>query len=56
MTCPVAADPVQLNYMSVAKDQPSRKRFAEMAGLSRGVAGLSFLVGLALRIFLGVEI
>jgi vacuolar iron transporter family protein len=42
-------------YISVAKDLPFRRRFAEMAGLSLGVAGLSFLVGLALRFFMGVE-
>jgi vacuolar iron transporter family protein len=43
-------------YISVAKDLPFRRRFAEMAGLSLGVAGLSFLVGLALRLFMGVEV
>jgi VIT1/CCC1 family predicted Fe2+/Mn2+ transporter len=43
-------------YISVARGEPFRKRFTEMAGLSLGVAGLSFLVGLALRKFLGVEI
>ncbi len=43
-------------YLAVARDQPFRKRFLEMAALSLGVAGLSFLVGLALRFFLGVEI
>jgi VIT1/CCC1 family predicted Fe2+/Mn2+ transporter len=43
-------------YISVAKDQPFRKRFTEMAGLSLGVAGLSFLIGLALRRFLGVDV
>jgi VIT1/CCC1 family predicted Fe2+/Mn2+ transporter len=43
-------------YISVAKDLPFKRRFAEMAGLSLGVAGLSFMVGLALRFFLGVEV
>jgi VIT1/CCC1 family predicted Fe2+/Mn2+ transporter len=43
-------------YISVAMDQPFRKRFAEMAMLSLGVAGLSFLLGLALRVVLGVEV
>ncbi len=43
-------------YISVARDQPFVKRFAEMAGLSLGVAGLSFLVGWILRAVLGVEI
>lgn len=32
------------------------RRFVEMAGLSLGVAGLSFLIGLGLRHFLGVEV
>lgn len=42
-------------YVAVAKDQCFRKRFFEMAGLSLCVAGLSFLIGFGLRIFLGVE-
>jgi vacuolar iron transporter family protein len=45
------------NYcISVAKDQPFGKRFLEMAGLSLSVAGLSFLVGYAVRALLGVEV
>ena len=36
-------------YIAVAKDQPFAKRFFEMAGLSLAVAGISFLVGYALR-------
>jgi VIT1/CCC1 family predicted Fe2+/Mn2+ transporter len=43
-------------YISVAKDQPFGKRFAEMAGMSLCVAGLSFLIGLALRKFMGVDV
>ncbi len=43
-------------YISVAMDQPFKKRFAEMAILSLGVAGLSFLLGLVLRVVLGVEV
>jgi VIT1/CCC1 family predicted Fe2+/Mn2+ transporter len=43
-------------YISVAIDQPFKKRFAEMAALSLGIAGLSFLLGLALRVVLGVEV
>jgi len=43
-------------YISVAKSLSFRRRFAEMAGLSLGVAALSFLVGLALRAFLGVDV
>jgi VIT1/CCC1 family predicted Fe2+/Mn2+ transporter len=36
-------------YISVARDQPFGKRFAEMAVLSFGVAAISFIVGLAVR-------
>lgn len=43
-------------YISVAKDEPFRQRFFEMTGLSLGVAALSFVVGLLIREFLGVEI
>lgn len=43
-------------YISVAKDLNFRKRFAEMAGLSLGVAAISFLVGFILRKFTGIEI
>ena len=43
-------------YLSVARAQPFVRRFAEMAGLSLGVAGLTFCVGYAVRVVLGVEI
>ena len=43
-------------YISVVKDEPFKKRFLEMAGVSLGVAGLSFLVGYVVRTVLGVEI
>jgi VIT1/CCC1 family predicted Fe2+/Mn2+ transporter len=43
-------------YISVAKDEPFRKRFAEMAGLSLGVAAFSFGIGYLIRIWLGVEV
>lgn len=42
-------------YISVARDEPFTKRFLEMAGLSLGVAGLSFVIGYFIRIFLGIE-
>lgn len=42
-------------YISVAKDLNFRERFFEMAGLSLGVAGLSFLAGFFLRSFLGID-
>jgi VIT1/CCC1 family predicted Fe2+/Mn2+ transporter len=43
-------------YIAVARDEPFKRRFLEMAGLSLGVAGLSFVVGLLARSVLGVEI
>jgi len=43
-------------YISVARDEPFKNRFLEMAGLSLGVAAFSFLVGFLLRTLLGVEV
>jgi len=43
-------------YFSVVREVPFRRRFAEMLGISLGVAGLSFLIGLAVRQFLGIDI
>jgi len=43
-------------YISVAKDAPFRRRFLEMAGVSLGVAALSFILGYVIRRVLGVEI
>jgi VIT1/CCC1 family predicted Fe2+/Mn2+ transporter len=43
-------------YISVARDLSFKVRFLEMTGLSFGVAGISFLIGLAVRSFLGVDI
>jgi VIT1/CCC1 family predicted Fe2+/Mn2+ transporter len=43
-------------YVSVAKDVPFKRRFLEMAGLSLGVAALSFFIGFILRTFFGVDI
>jgi VIT1/CCC1 family predicted Fe2+/Mn2+ transporter len=43
-------------YISVAKDEPFRARFLEMAGLSLGVAVVSFLVGYLIRVLLGIKV
>jgi VIT1/CCC1 family predicted Fe2+/Mn2+ transporter len=43
-------------YISVAKDEPFRRRFVEMAALSFGVAAFSFLLGYLIRTLLGVEV
>jgi VIT1/CCC1 family predicted Fe2+/Mn2+ transporter len=43
-------------YISVAKELPFKKRFAEMALISISVAVISFGVGWLVRTFLGLEI
>lgn len=43
-------------YTGVAQDQPFKSRFFEMAGISLGVAMLSFVVGILAKRFLGVDI
>ncbi|MBQ6811358.1 MAG: VIT1/CCC1 transporter family protein [Firmicutes bacterium] len=43
-------------YTSVAQDQPFRPRFLEMAGISCGVAVISFFVGILAKQLLGVDI
>jgi VIT1/CCC1 family predicted Fe2+/Mn2+ transporter len=43
-------------YISVARDISFTKRFCEMALISLGIAGLSFVVGLVVRILLNIEI
>lgn len=43
-------------YTSVAQDTPFFKRFAEMALISLGVAALSFVIGLAAKALLGIQV
>ncbi|MBW6465320.1 MAG: VIT1/CCC1 transporter family protein [Brevefilum sp.] len=43
-------------YVSVARDQPFGKRFLEMAGLSLSVAAFSFLIGILIRNWFGIDI
>lgn len=43
-------------YISVAKDVPFLKRFAEMAIISLSVAALSFVIGIIVKATLGIEI
>ncbi len=43
-------------YYAVVKDISFRSRFLEMVSISLGVAGLSFVIGLLVRQFLGLEI
>jgi VIT1/CCC1 family predicted Fe2+/Mn2+ transporter len=43
-------------YISVAKGTPLRKRFWEMALISLGVSGISFLIGILVKNLFGLEI
>jgi len=43
-------------YISVVNEVSFRKRFLEMAGLSLGVSAISFLIGVVLRHFTGIEV
>lgn len=43
-------------YISVAKGEPFRVRFLEMAGLSLSVAAVSFVIGYFIRQWLGIEV
>ncbi|HSL42497.1 MAG TPA: VIT1/CCC1 transporter family protein [Anaerolineales bacterium] len=43
-------------YISVAKGESFRARFTEMAGLSLGVALISFVIGYFIRQWLGIEV
>jgi len=43
-------------YISVAKGESFRARFLEMAGLSLGVAIISFVIGYFIRQWLGIEV
>lgn len=57
MICIVLLIIVGFNYyIAVAKDESFKKRFIEMASISLGVAFISFLIGLAVKQFLGVDI
>lgn len=43
-------------YISVAQSLPFFKRFAEMAGISLGVAAISFVIGLVAKALLNIDI
>ncbi|HUH79570.1 MAG TPA: VIT1/CCC1 transporter family protein [Methanoregula sp.] len=43
-------------YIAVAKDLPFWQRFSEMAAISLGIAGVSFAIGLAIRVVLNVNL
>lgn len=43
-------------YISVAREQPFKRRFMRMAGLSLGVAAVSFALGLLIRSLIAVDV
>jgi VIT1/CCC1 family predicted Fe2+/Mn2+ transporter len=43
-------------YISVAKELPFWRRFAEMVAISMGIAAISFVIGIAIRLVLHVEV
>ena len=43
-------------YISIAKDLDFKARFFEMAFISLGVSGITFLIGVVIRQFLGIEV
>lgn len=43
-------------FVSVVKAQSFRKKFVEMATISLGVALISFIIGIAMKMFLSVEV
>lgn len=43
-------------YYSVVKTESFKRRFAEMAIISMGIAAISFGIGYALRVFTGIEL
>ncbi len=43
-------------YISIAKGMDFRKRFAEMATISLGVAIINFFIGLVIRVVFGLEV
>lgn len=43
-------------YISIAQDLPFLRRFVEMAGISLGVAAISFVIGLLAKSLLGIDL
>ncbi len=43
-------------YISIAKDLPFIRRFLEMVAISMGIAGISFVIGLIIRMVLHVDV
>ena len=43
-------------YVAVAKELSFKKRFIEMAGISLSVSAISFIIGILVKQFLGIDI
>ena len=43
-------------YISIAKDLSFKEKFKEMSIVSLSVAGISFVIGLLVKRFLGIDI
>jgi VIT1/CCC1 family predicted Fe2+/Mn2+ transporter len=43
-------------YISVAKDLPFFRRFGEMLAISLGIAAISFVLGLVIRVFFNISV
>jgi VIT1/CCC1 family predicted Fe2+/Mn2+ transporter len=43
-------------YLSVARDLPFWRRFFEMAAISLGIAAISFVIGLGIRLILNINV
>lgn len=43
-------------YSSVVQEMSFKDRFAEMAGISLGIAALTFVIGFLIRTYFGVEV
>ena len=43
-------------YISVARDLPFYRRFGEMLAISLGIAAISFVIGLAIRVLLHIDV
>lgn len=43
-------------YISIAKDYVFRRRFLEMAAISLGVATISFIIGILIKRYIGIEV
>ena len=43
-------------FVSVVQELPFKRLFAEMAAMSFGIAAISFVIGVVIRMFFGVDV